>query len=476
MIRAFALAVLAVICLGTAWTSPSPAAAETIVESSAVENGYPRNLTFKLTARADSDIVDITLSYRLVGRGTSALGKPTEITPSTNLSTEVVVQVNSGSSYIPVGSEFIYAWEITTADGETYRSPEQTFFFLPPDQDWQSVENELMVIYYHGDKEALANRYLTAGMETLDKVATDLFGIELQQLPVKVIIFDDERESDLARPGAGQGTFDAAVTTCGTKVTNDILLMIPVSCGTGDLTDTMRHELGHIINETAGEGAIAKLPSWIDEGTAVYAQTEPGDNYVGAFESAARGNRLIPFSQMGTPSNDAGRVNLFYGQSYAMVQYLIDKGGPSQYAEFFATIKSGKRFDAALEEVYGFDLAGFEEEFVAASGGTAPAPTAAPTRQQQTQPTAAPTTRPAQSDPTARPTAVPAGRSGSGDDDGIDRVAVGVIGLAVLFALLGVFSFLLANILGNNRRTAIGPGSNPPPPPPPVDWNGKDDE
>ena len=477
--RALALTVLTVLCLGASFASAVPASAEATIESSTVQNDYPKSLTFKVTAKGDSDITDVTLSYSLVGRGTSALGKPSEFTAAKNLSAEVVVQVNSGQSYIPVGSEFVYSWQVTTADGKTTSSAEQRFFFLPPNQQWKTVQGDFMVVYYHGDKEVLAQTYLKAGLATFDKIGKQLFNIELKQAPVKVILFDDEKESDLARPGAGLGTFDAAVTTCGTKVTIDILLIIPVSCGTSDRTDTLRHEFGHILNQTAGEGSLGKLPSWLDEGTAVYAQTTPGDGYVGAFAAAAKSGRLIPFAQMGTPSGDANRVNLFYGQSWAMAKYLIDKGGPAQYAQFFATIKKGSRFDDALKQVYGFDLAGFEQEFVKAQSGSAP--TVAPTtRPAQTSPTALATTRPAQSVATVRPTTAAIGRTqdSGGTDGGIDKVAVGIIGAAVLFALLGVFSFLLANMLGSSRRAPASGG--PPPPqsptsPPPVDWGKKDE-
>src|SRR5690606_9755200 len=144
-----------------------------------------------------------------------------------NLTAEVVLQVNSSSNYIPVGSEFTYHWEITTEDGNTFSGPQADFLYLPPDRDWKNVSNDFMVVYYHGERENIANAYLRAGADTYERIGRQLYDVELEQVPVKIIMFADEAESDLARPGTG-GSFDAAVTTCGTKVTNDIVLIIPI--------------------------------------------------------------------------------------------------------------------------------------------------------------------------------------------------------------------------------------------------------
>ena len=437
--------------------APSTASAETVIESSALVNGYPATLTFKVTARADSDITDVTLNYAIKGRGTSALDKPKNLTPARNLSTEVVIQVNSSSNYIPVGSDFTYHWEITTADGGTYRGPDLEFFYLPPGKDWKNVSNEFMTVYYHGDRENIASAYLKAGVDTYERIGKQLYNITLKQIPVKVIMFADESESDLARPGNG-GKFDAAVTTCGTKVTNDIVLVIPVACGSPDRTDTLRHEFGHILNETAGEGTLAKLPSWLDEGAAVYAQSSPGD-YESAFTAAARSNRLIPFSQMSVPVSNPNQVGVFYGQSWAMVSFLVDKGGPSTFGKLMATIKSGKRFDQAISEVYGFaDLNAFESAFKSAVGAP-----------QQTSPTVRPTTAAtptprAQASATATRTSAAAASPGAGDDDSVGRGTIVIGGIAVLFLLAAVFALLISLMMANNRKSSAGnfPGSPPP--------------
>ena len=45
-------------------------------------------------------------SYAITGAASSALGKPTDFQPGKNVSTSVVVETNSGTKYIPVGSEF----------------------------------------------------------------------------------------------------------------------------------------------------------------------------------------------------------------------------------------------------------------------------------------------------------------------------------------------------------------------------------
>lgn len=477
VVRFASAALLSVLALAALWNAQS-ANAETRVLATGVENNYPASLLFTLQAEADAEIVDVTLRYAIVGRGSSALGKPDEFQPGTSVTAEISVDTNSGDAYIPVGSEFRYSWEIATADGEVTETPEETFLYLPPNREWKSVENDVMRVYYHGERDNTAESYLEAGLETYQEHAVELLQTELPIYPVKVILFATPDEMTPARQGRG-GTFDAAVTTCGTKLTSDIVFVIPQSCGTSDVTDTLRHELAHIINEAAGEGPLGQLPSWIDEGAAVLAQTEPGSGFEGAFLAAVRADRLIPFLQMSTPSNDPGSVNLFYGQSWAMVSFLLERGGPEEFASFFATIKDGARFDQALEESYGLDMATFEDEFRAAYGLSPrdePDPPA-PTQPAQQEP-----------DPTeaAEPTRAPlqTSNNNASEDDGIDRVSIIIIGAAVLFALLAAFAYLLSAMLAANRnsnaRIANGPSvreiredwqrpADPPPPasPPP---------
>jgi len=424
-----------------------------------ITSDYPRQLSFKLETSAPGEVADVSLEYRIVGRGVSGLGKPESIPGGASVEVEVIVETNTGNSYIPPASEFEYTWNLTLTDGSSLSSEPETYVYLPPGYEWQSVENDVVRVYYHSDRESVAREYLAAGLVTYQSMARDLFGIELELLPVKVILFDDESDLEIARPGT-PGVLDAAVTNCGVKVTSDIVFVIHQSCGTNDRTDTFRHEFTHIINEAAGEGPLGKLPSWLDEGTAVLGQSDAGDNYAGAVDAAIRSGRLIPFDQMGTAPNDASKVNLFYGEAWAMVRFLIDLEGPATYADLFATIKAGARFDQALSQVYGFDLAGFEDAFYAANGLSSPGATATPP--------------PQQSLPTAVPTRPPLQTTSSTDDDGngIDALVVGIIGASVLFALLAVFFYLWSLMLAGKRKSAaiqpLDQDDQWRPPPPPV--------
>jgi len=75
-----------------------------------------------------------------------------------------------------------------------------------------------------------------------------------------------------------------------------------------------------------------------------------------------------------------------------------------------------------------------------------------------TQPTAAPTTRP-QQQPTAQQQAGDRGQTqtqtnGSDDSGGLSTAITIVIGAAVMFALIGLFSLLVMHFLRNQRKGA----------------------
>ena len=122
--------------------------------------------------------------------------------------------------------------------------------------------------------------------------------------------------------------------------------------------DVVRHEAAHVVTHVAGDGTFTSLPSWIDEGVAVFAQTALINGYDRAIESGIATDKTLSLRDMGAAPNLAGQVNLFYGQSYSVVKFLVEQFGTERLAEAFRVHYAGSRIDDALLAVYGFDQNG----------------------------------------------------------------------------------------------------------------------
>lgn len=465
----------------------APAAAQSPRFETVVVNEFPQFLRFRLDASAPREVVDVSLRYAVTGSGSRAFAKPETFEPGADVRVEVSVPTGV-RGFIPVGSEFVYHWELTLDDGTVLESESAAYFYLPPDKEWRRVANEFMVIHYQPGFEASARAFLAAAERTYERMGA-LLRTELEVVPVNTVLFGSEREIEEAQPSRS-AAYDAATFLCGTQVADNVLFTIDRACGTGDSADTLRHEFTHILTKAAGESALGKVPSWLDEGAAVYSQTEPGAGYVNAFRAAVARDALLPFSRMAAGNHDPSEVGLFYGQSYEMVRFLLDRGGEEEFARLFAVIKQGNRYDAAIETVYGFDFAGFETAFRAAHGlpprePPAPAEAATEPPPAATEPPAeAATEPPAAAEPPAEPAeaateppavateqAAPASASGGGGDRfAIGDVTIGVIGGGVVLALLAVLAYLFSLLLANREREAAAASVAPPsplPPPPP---------
>ena len=335
-----------------------PANGQSVTFKSSVENNFPRSLIFSLDVTAPIEIEEITLRYMISGLG-RARGSPKNFTHSSTVSTEVEVVTRGSDISVPVGTTFTYFWEVILVDGEEFSSEEVSFVFLPSGNDWVAVENSIAAVYFYGNRLKLAQNLLDAATQTYEVIGRQLLKTDLDSGPVGVVLFSAESEMLEALPGRNTA-FDAQTYTCGVKVAANTIYVTDGAC---DPIETLRHEYVHILTDAAGIGAFGRLPSWLDEGTAVYGQRDPGSGYVSAFNIAVSFDRLIPFSEMATASAEAIQVNLFYGQAYAMVGFLIEFGGPDKFSQFFATIKDGKRYDDALELTYGFNLVDFESAF-----------------------------------------------------------------------------------------------------------------
>ncbi|HET8943441.1 MAG TPA: peptidase MA family metallohydrolase, partial [Dehalococcoidia bacterium] len=318
--------------------------------------------------------------------------------------------------YLAPGTTIEYHWEVTDAAGNTGRTAEATYFYDDDRFEWSHLEQAGVTIYYYAGDEGDARAMLDVASESITKMSALLGGTV--DFPVKVWIYDSVDDMRPALPRRSE-TYEDSVITAGIRITTDTVLVL------GEASfDTLRHELTHVVTAASGESALGTLPAWLDEGTAVYGQEDPegfGDAIANAID---RGNVLSLRSITSSPG-DASKVNLFYGQSWHIVKYLVDTYGEEKFAALFATIKGGKRIDSALEAVYGFDQDGLEDEWRAANN--------LPPRT-----TPEPTEPPAQDELTATPGTPDV--SDNSSDDGTSATTVIIIAIATL-ALAALIAF-----------------------------------
>ena len=329
------------------------------VTDAGVVNRFPDGIEFSMSASSDETIEAVRLRYTVLPDGTTASGVP-DFEPGTSVATSFTLAGNGSSGeYLSPGTRIDYYWEVKDAAGDTTTTPEASIVYEDVRFEWSTLEADGVVIHFYSGSEEDARAMLQVAGEAIAEMS-DLLDATVE-FPVNVRIY---ASTDDMRPALRRRseTYESQITTAGVRVSSDTVLVL------GNVSfSTLRHELAHVVTAVAGEGPFGDLPAWLDEGTAVYAQGDP-EGFGGAVERAIdRGNVLSVRSITSYPG-DPNKVNLFYGQSWSLVSYLVDTYGEAKFAEVFAEIKGGNTTDGALEAVYGFDQGGLDNEWRASVG------------------------------------------------------------------------------------------------------------
>jgi len=370
MRRLALLLVLVVASLGLVAVLPASAQVGPTVADGGVENRFPEGMVFRVSAQSDSPIQRIRLHYTVLPDGTAASAEA-DFQPATSVSTSFTLEGNNPPRiYLPPGTTIRYHWEVTDADGDTATTQPATFFYEDIRFRWTRLEDEGVTVYHYSGAERDAQAMLREASETIASMSK-LLGVSVG-FPVKVWIYRSVQEMRPALARRSE-TFEQSVITAGVRVSSDTVLVL------GNVSfDTLRHELTHVVTAVAGEGPFGSLPAWLDEGTAVYGQGDPG-GFRGAIQRAVDRGKVLSVRSISSYPGDPAKVDLFYGQSWSLVSYLIDEYGAEKFARLFAEIKSGKRTDEALTAVYGFDQDGLEDKWRSSLGlPPQPAPTKEP--------------------------------------------------------------------------------------------------
>jgi len=419
--RLLVLLGLAVLFLGTALSPTAAAQGGPEVTAADVVNSFPEEVVFRLSAHSEATIEAVTLHYQILPDGVMAYGRP-DFTPGERVQVDFHLKGNDPPrSYLAPGAEIDYFWEIEDGAGNKLTTEPATFIYEDTRFTWESASDGNVSIYWYSGSRSAAESSLEVARDTLDEMSALLGGTV--DYPVKVWIYDSYEDMLPALVRRSEA-LEQRVVVAGELVSSDTVLMQGEGPG-----DTLRHELTHIVTHVAGEGPYGGLPTWLDEGTAMYAQSEPGEGFTSALDKAVERDSLLSVRSMTSPTGDSSKVTLFYGQAWSLVNFLIETYGPAKLAELFATFKEGSTADKALLKAYGFDQDGLEDAWRASLG--------LPPRQT---PATTPTATPAATLTPAQPSPTPAGpQDGAGEDEfpwgtalGLAAAAVGLAGVSLL--------------------------------------------
>jgi len=408
---------------------PQAGAAQGIeVRSQSASNRFPDGIQFRIFLASDANITNVRFRFRILPDGVNATAR-TQCTTGTVVDCSASVG-STAANYMVPGAQLVYSWEVEDANGAKLVTPDETATYQDDRFNWESItEGGITVFHYFGDIESQRS-VLRVARETIDRIS-DLLNTRVD-FPIKIWVYRSAAEMTPAvasRRGQGPGT---SVQTLGEVAASDTAL---VSRDT-DFLNVVRHELAHIVTGAATRNHIANIPTWINEGISTFAQNRLLPDEEQALSLAVQRNRVLPITSLDASARgSAGAVSLFYGQSGALVSFLVNTQGPDKFGDFVAALANDTT-DGAMTKVYGFDQLGLENAWrksvglpeVSAgqggSGGNQPPPTLVPFGAgQQVQPTP----RGGQEEPRR-------GSEGEEDSSGSALVPIvaGVIALAAL--------------------------------------------
>ncbi len=319
-----------------------------------VENKFPREVVF--SAEAASTAGDIrSVRFRMTtGRGLVERGDNFEITPGRRITADFALRA-AGDRFIPAGAVFTYWIEVQDAAGNTFNSDKQQFWYADTRFQWSKLQDGPITVYYYGNGESDARNVLSSAKVVQAEVG-QMLGVSGNEFTVMMYGSTAGRADVIgAQREESSATRAQELIRMGVAYSAEDVVQVQRGGGSLGTQDTARHEIAHLyVNWAAGSG----VPTWLNEGLAVWAQATPGREYLDRLDQSIRRDNLLLVRGMESFPGDSDETLLAYGQSWSLVNYLIDKHGKEKFRQFMTSINQVGS-EAALKQQYGF--AGYDD-------------------------------------------------------------------------------------------------------------------
>jgi Peptidase MA superfamily len=256
-------------------------------------------------------------------------------------------------------------WRITPEDGDPVVGPEVDTVYADDRFDWKTVRGDLVTVHWYEGDPAFGERSLSVGEDAVEKTA-ELLGVTEDE-PIDFFIY---AELDAFYDALGPGTRENVGGQANAEIRTLFALVGPSDVGWDEIV--VRHELVHLVFDTAVQNPYHFPPRWLNEGLAVYLSQgyEAGDR--SAVESAARAGTLIPLDGLVGQFPTGDGFFLAYAESVSAVDFFIRTHDQDALVELIGSYADGLTDNEAFEAAIGMDVAEFNSAWLADLGAVVP--------------------------------------------------------------------------------------------------------
>ena len=336
-------------------TAPAPAA-PTFTRNEAAPS-LPGSITFSaaLTSETPIETLDVEFGRETVFSCASAsyTSARTDIAPGRSVEAQWTWDMRRTGS-IPPGSTVWWRWRTMDAEGREHRSERKELAYEDDRFEWQSHAAGNVTYYWYAGGDAF-------GRKLADAVNANLTNLQLGRdlvKPIKAFVYESAADVQgailFAQQWAGGLAFGA-----------DNALLITVDPAAFDLhLPGVTHELAHLLVAEVTFNCFGDLPTWVDEGLAVYAEGALPSGQRRALDDAIAQDALISLRSLNSsfPASHTG-ATLSYAQSYSIIAYLLDAYDWGKMQQLLAVFAEGAAYEDAIRRVYNLNLDQLETEW-----------------------------------------------------------------------------------------------------------------
>jgi Peptidase MA superfamily len=348
---------LSLLLITLTFTGPQSvsAAPEAEITNNLPTLNFPDSITFQATFDGNVPITTVVLEYgtNQLTCGTVIAKAFPQFTPGKTVNAEWTWEMKQSGS-LPPGATIWWRWRYTDESGQENISEQKSLTWLDSAHAWQTITSGPINLRWYGSDQAFAQDLLNAAMTGIQRLQNDA-GLPPPEKAVDLYIYANTTDMQAAILYEPSWTGGMAFP----EYNIVIIGIAPSEIDWG--RRTIAHELPHVLVGHVTFSCLGDVPTWLNEGLAVYSEGELEPFSAIQLNDAIRNNELLSVRSLsGGFSEVPSQAYLSYSESYSIVKFLIETYGQDKMNSLLITLRDGTTIDEALMKGYGFDVDGLE--------------------------------------------------------------------------------------------------------------------